>query len=328
MKKSISWLLSAVLALSMLTSGGVTAFAADALPANCILLGDFDGNSKITAVDARWALQAASGVRPYRAADLQVLDCNGDGRVTATDARFILQTASGARRKVLVNTVTGERETIGMPAYTKTQAAELLRTHTKQAVAGGYAVRGVCTVSKDVDVGSATAVLNSVIQSVDPSANVNSVVGSFLGTGEQSYIVRAGAKVSVGRYDLQAFSITERDIADYRQEDNVLYIRLHDCRNPQKNGTQTLAKVTSAFPTEAEVRKELQTQVGTAVNVSDMTSKVSDILLTVTLSDSGVESIRLHFVNDISLGLKVATVNIRGTGQTTTDIVYSDFLNG
>lgn len=328
MKKSIAWLLTAVMVLGVLASGGITVFAAEALPENCCLVGDFDGNGKITAVDARWALQAASGVRTYRTADLQVLDCNADGRLTATDARWILQTASGARGTVLVNTVTGERETLGTPTYTQAQAAELLRTYTKQAAAGNYTVQGNCNITKDVDIGGATEVLNRVIQGVDPSADVNSVVGAFLGVGEQRYTVRAGDKSPVGRYDLRAFTVTEADIADYRQEGNVLYIRLHDCKNPQKNGSQTLSKVTAAFPTASEVRKEMQTQIGTAVTVSDMTSQVSDILLTVTLSADGVESIRLHFVNDLSLGLMVAIVSVRGTGQTTTDILYSDFVNG
>lgn len=327
MKKIIACLLSAVMVLGILASGGLTAFATDALPENCCLLGDFDGNGKITAVDARWALQTTSGVRPYQTADLLLFDCNGDGKLTATDARHILQMASGARGTVLVNTVTGERETIGTPTYTKAQAAELLRTHTKQAAAGNYTVRGSCNITKNVDLGGATDVLNKVIQGVDPNADVNSVVGSFLGVGEQSYTVHTSDKLPVGRYDLRAFTVTESDIADYRQEGNILYIRLHDCKNPQRNGTQTLAKVTTAFPTEAEVRKELQTQIGSAISVSDMTSNVSDILLTVTLSGNGVESIRLHFVNDLSLGLKVAIVSVRGTGQTATDILYSDFLN-
>lgn len=325
MKRFTACLLTLVLVLGTFVSGGLCASAAEALPEDCCLLGDFDGNGQLNAVDARWALQTASGARSYDSARMMMLDCNNDGRLNAVDARYILQMAAGVRGKMLVRVGTGAREPYGVPIYTKAQAAELVRAYTQRAAAGGYTVNGVCKITKDVDVGSATAVLNQIIQSVDPNADINSVVGAFLGTGEQSYTVCAG-ETSVGRYDLQAFTFSEADIADYRQADNVLYIRLKDCKNPQKNGAQTLAKVTSAFPTEAEVRAAMQ-EIGVPITVSKLTSNVSDILLTVTLSDSGLESVRLHFVNDLTLNLRMSVVGIDGKGQTTTDIVYSDFVN-
>lgn len=325
MKRFTACLLILVLVLGTFMSGGLCASAAEALPEDCCLLGDFDGNGQLNAVDARWALQTASGTRSYDSARIMMLDCNNDGRLNAVDARYILQMAAGVRGKMLVHMGTGAREPYGVPIYTKAQAAELLRTYTQRAVNGGYTVNGVCKITKDVDVGSSTAVLNQIIQRVDPNADINSVVGAFLGTGEQTYTVRAG-ETSVGRYDLQAFTFGEADIAEYRQADNVLYIRLKDCKNPQKNGTQTLSKVTSAFPTEAEVRAAMQ-EIGVPITVSKLTSSVSDILLTVTLSDSGLESVRLHFVNDLTLNLRMSVVGIDGKGQTTTDIVYSDFVN-
>lgn len=326
MKRFTACLLTLVLVLGTFLSGGLCASAAEALPEDCCLLGDFDGNGQLNAVDARWALQTASSTRSYDSSRMMMLDCNNDGRLNAVDARYVLQMAAGVRGKMLVRVGTGAREPYGVPIYTKAQAAELVRAYTQRAAVGGYAVNGVCKITKDVDVGSSTATLNQIIQSVDPNADINSVVGAFLGTGEQSYTVCAG-ETSVGRYDLQAFTFSEADIADYRQADNVLYIRLKDCKNPQKNGAQTLSKVTSAFPTEAEVRAAMQEQVGTMLTVSKMTSTVSDILLTVTLSDSGLVSIRVHFVNDLTLNLKMSMMPLNGTGQTTTDIVYSDFVN-
>lgn len=325
MKRFTACLLTLVLVLGTILGGGLCASAAEALPEGCCLLGDFDGNGQLNAVDARWALQTASGTRSYDSARMMMLDCNNDGRLNAVDARYVLQMAAGVRGKMLVHVGTGAREPYGVPIYTKAQAAELVRAYTQRAAAGGYTVNGVCKITKDVDVGSSTAVLNQIIQSVDPNADINSVVGAFLGTGEQSYTVCAG-ETSVGRYDLQAFTFSEADIAEYRQADNVLYIRLKDCKNPQKNGAQTLAKVTSAFPTEAEVRAAMQ-EIGVPITVSKLTSNVSDILLTVTLSDSGLESVRLHFVNDLTLNLRMSVVGIDGKGQTTTDIVYSDFVN-
>lgn len=62
-----------------------------------IVYGDVNGDGKITAVDARWVLQAASGARQLSAVQQVLADVNSDGKITAVDARWILQAASGAR---------------------------------------------------------------------------------------------------------------------------------------------------------------------------------------------------------------------------------------
>lgn len=61
------------------------------------LLGDVNGDGKVTAIDARWVLQVASGSRVLTDEQKAVADVNGDGRITAIDARWILQVASGSR---------------------------------------------------------------------------------------------------------------------------------------------------------------------------------------------------------------------------------------
>lgn len=60
-------------------------------------LGDVNLDGKITAVDARWALQAASGVRTLTPEQAFAANVNGDATITAVDARWILQAASGVR---------------------------------------------------------------------------------------------------------------------------------------------------------------------------------------------------------------------------------------
>lgn len=58
---------------------------------------DINDDGKINAVDARWVLQAASGMRTLNEFQMSVADVNNDGKVNAVDARWILQIASGAR---------------------------------------------------------------------------------------------------------------------------------------------------------------------------------------------------------------------------------------
>lgn len=59
------------------------------------ILGDVNGDGKVTAIDARWVLQIAAGVKTVTAEDKALADVNGDGKVTAIDARKILQIAAG-----------------------------------------------------------------------------------------------------------------------------------------------------------------------------------------------------------------------------------------
>lgn len=57
--------------------------------------GDVNGDGKVTAIDARWVLQIAAGVKTVADEEMAMADVNGDGKVTAIDARKILQIAAG-----------------------------------------------------------------------------------------------------------------------------------------------------------------------------------------------------------------------------------------
>lgn len=62
-----------------------------------VLLGDVNGDGVINTIDARWALQAASGTRTLTDEQFAAMDVNRDGKVNTVDARWILQIASGIR---------------------------------------------------------------------------------------------------------------------------------------------------------------------------------------------------------------------------------------
>lgn len=58
-------------------------------------LGDVNGDGTVDAVDARWVLQAAAGMRTLE--NIAAADVNGDSTIDAVDARWILQAAAGMR---------------------------------------------------------------------------------------------------------------------------------------------------------------------------------------------------------------------------------------
>ena len=59
--------------------------------------GDLDGDGKVSATDARRALQIAAGLRDVSEALFPQADVDKSGAVNATDARWILQAAAGLR---------------------------------------------------------------------------------------------------------------------------------------------------------------------------------------------------------------------------------------
>ena len=59
------------------------------------VLGDVNGDGRITSADARLALRAAVSLETLDAVKLLAADANGDGKVTSADARLILRVAVG-----------------------------------------------------------------------------------------------------------------------------------------------------------------------------------------------------------------------------------------
>ncbi|MCD7775349.1 MAG: dockerin type I repeat-containing protein [Clostridiales bacterium] len=60
-----------------------------------ILLGDADGNGKISVADARLALRISAGLETADDLAAAAADMNGDGTVNAADSRTILRCAAG-----------------------------------------------------------------------------------------------------------------------------------------------------------------------------------------------------------------------------------------
>lgn len=60
-----------------------------------VVMGDLNGDGKVTAADARIALRIASKMQKPTAVQLKTGDINGDGKITAADARMILRMAAG-----------------------------------------------------------------------------------------------------------------------------------------------------------------------------------------------------------------------------------------
>ena len=112
MKTNMNRLLCFILSFCLLAASLVTL----TVSAGAAQIGDVNGDSKVTAADARLALRAAVGLESYAKGSekFQAADMNQDGAITAADARLILRMAVG----------------LGVPAAASSAQYDILRSGT------------------------------------------------------------------------------------------------------------------------------------------------------------------------------------------------------
>lgn len=105
MKKSLFFIITCIF---------LTVFA---LCTSAYLVGDADGNGRVTASDARAALRFAASLDLPTGRQITLCDTNSDGKVSASDARTILRTAANIEKPVTRN----EEETFEITADGNTE---------------------------------------------------------------------------------------------------------------------------------------------------------------------------------------------------------------
>lgn len=213
------------------------------------------------------------------------------------------------------------------------EAAKAINAATAAAAAAGYEWKRTSEYTKPVDVGSATDVLNKVIQGVDPNANVDSVVGGFIGIGKKDATIEKGkdAAECIGyhgsSYKLKATSLKASDLKDLTVSDGTYTFKLADVNTPKKDGSNALNRLTDDIVIQEEVSQEIKDQVGSAVTVTSLVGTYSNINVKVVIADGKLTEMTYSYDADVSeLGLKVAVVSVKGTGAMHTEASYTNFV--
>ena len=213
------------------------------------------------------------------------------------------------------------------------EAAKAINAATAAAATAGYEWKRTSEYTKPVDVGSATDVLNKVIQGVDPNANVDSVVGGFIGIGKKEATIEKGkdAAECIGyhgsSYKLKATSLKASDLKDLTVSDGTYTFKLADVNTPKKDGSNALNRLTDDIVIQEEVSQEIKDQVGSAVTVTSLVGTYSNINVKVVIADGKLTEMTYSYDADVSeLGLKVAVVSVKGTGAMHTEASYINFV--
>ena len=210
----------------------------------------------------------------------------------------------------------------------KAKAVAALNNATAAAAKKSYTWERKCYFTQPLDVGSATDTLNGIIQRVDSNANIDSVVGGFIGrTGEKNdpawtaEVVNGqrpaeGTKMTEDKYLMIATKLTASDVASVKVDGDKYTFNLVTCKNPQKDGKNALNHVTNDFITLAEVQKGVKDGLGSLsmlLSVKSLDADYESIVVTAEIKDGNLVNFGFTYhMNVKKLELSVATGNGAG----------------
>lgn len=215
------------------------------------------------------------------------------------------------------------------------EAAKAINEATAAAAAAGYTWNRTSEFTKDIDVGGSTATnaINTVIQAVDSNANINSVVGGFIGIGTKDATIAKGADAATeigyhgDSYKLKATSLEAADLQGLTKNGDTYTFTLANADTPKKDGATALNRLTDDIVTQEEVSAEIQEQVGSSITVSSLVGTYSNIKVEVTITDGKLQKLTYSYDAEVTeLGLKVAILTVKGTGAMHTEATYSNFV--
>ena len=215
------------------------------------------------------------------------------------------------------------------------EAAKAINEATAAAAAAGYTWNRTSEFTKDIDVGGSTATnaINTVIQAVDSNANINSVVGGFIGIGTKDATIAKGADAATeigyhgDSYKLKATSLEASDLQGLTKNGDTYTFTLANADTPKKDGATALNRLTDDIVTQEEVSAEIQEQVGDQITVNSLVGTYSNIKVEVTITDGKLQKLTYSYDATVTeLGLKVAILNVKGTGAMHTEATYSNFV--
>ena len=220
---------------------------------------------------------------------------------------------------------------------TAADAAKALNDATAKASKATYKWTRSGKFTEDVNVGSLTNPLNTIISGVvknndypgDDHYTVNEVVGGFLGIKDQSGTFTNGKCADLNdkdnnKYKLKAMNLTADDIASVSVSGNTYTIKIKDTNTPDANSAW--AHASNDYITVDEVNTEIASAVGDQVKVQkDGTSaNYTNINLVAVIENGKLTSLKYSYDMRAVLVIKVL-ITAEGTGAGHMEATYSDF---
>lgn len=211
--------------------------------------------------------------------------------------------------------------------------ADALNSATKAVVdsKAGYDWARKCEYTTPIDVGNATDTLNKVIHMVDKNADLNSVVGGFLGVGDKKLTIKKGEDAAAAidyhgtNYALKATSLKPEDLKGLKVDGDSFEFTLDNVTTPAKDGSNSLSRFTNDIITKDEVEAEIKAQVS-VVTVNSLDGEYTNIKIKGTITDGKLVSLEYETSTSAKLALKALGIGINGSGAIHTTASYKNFV--
>ena len=210
-------------------------------------------------------------------------------------------------------------------------AAEAINAATAKAVAAGYHWTRTAEYTEPVDVGNATSALNKIIQGIDSEADLNSVVGGFIGIGDKEMDITKGGSAAEQidyhgeNYALQATSLQASDLKNLKVDGNTYTFEVENASSPQTDKSTAMSRLTNDILTQDQVSTEIKNFVS-AANVNSAAIEYSNIKATVVIEDGTLKEFKYSYDGKVTdLSIKIAIVSVNGKGAMHVEGAYTNF---
>ena len=210
-------------------------------------------------------------------------------------------------------------------------AAEAINAATAKAVAAGYHWTRTAEYTEPVDVGNATSALNKIIQGIDSEADLNSVVGGFIGIGDKEMDIAKGGNAAEQieyhgeNYALQATSLQASDLKNLKVDGNTYTFEVENASSPQTDKSKAMSRLTNDILTQDQVSTEIKNFVS-AANVNSAAIEYSNIKATVVIEDGTLKEFKYSYDGKVTdLNIKIAIVSVNGKGAMHVEGAYTNF---
>ena len=210
-------------------------------------------------------------------------------------------------------------------------AAEAINAATAKAVAAGYHWTRTAEYTEPVDVGNATGALNKIIQGIDSEADLNSVVGGFIGIGDKEMDIAKGGNAAEQieyhgeNYALQATSLQASDLKNLKVDGNTYTFEVENASSPQTDKATAMSRLTNDILTQDQVSTEIKNFVS-AANVNSAAIEYSNIKATVVIEDGTLKEFKYSYDGKVTeLNIKIAIVSVNGKGAMHVEGAYTNF---
>lgn len=215
-------------------------------------------------------------------------------------------------------------------------AVKALNDATAKVANGSYKWTRKCWFTSPIDVGDATDTLNGIIHRVDKNADLDSVVGGFLGITGKENDGPWEAPVTKGKfpaernlpdkYLMKAFKLTEADVASCEVSGDKYTLTLKNCTNPQKDNSNALHHVTNDFITLTEVNEGISGALGALsflVSAESCNVDFTNIRVVAEINGGNLKNVEISYAMDVkSLDL---SIGVSGKGAGKMVCTYSNF---